>query len=203
MELMLYTGPASRGLVCEWLLEELGVPYTRVIVDLEGKEHKSAAYLKIHPLGSVPALVVDGVPMMETLAIRLFLAEQDIHKKLAPVPNGTERSVWLQWMIYPVVTLEPALVSAFMRGFKMPASERKNAATPDEQRRFLELLEPLAIPMARGCIQREGFGSADIGLCCRLLWASEVGLIPSDHPSMDYLRNHMSRESYRRVAGFN
>ncbi len=74
MELVLYTADNSRGFLVEWLLEELEAPYRRELLDLSAGEQKREAYLAIHPLGAVPALVVDGRPMMESLEHRKFKA---------------------------------------------------------------------------------------------------------------------------------
>jgi glutathione S-transferase len=201
MELILYSAQASRGLVCEWLLEELSLPYTLKELDLAAGAHKSEAYLKIHPLGSVPALVVSGRPIIETLAIRMFLAEQDTLGKLAPVPVGASRGAWLQWMVYPVVTLEPALVPAFMRGLAVPEEKRRTVASISEQQKFAELLKPLHDRMVTGCVFPEGFGAVDIGLCCRLLWADQVGLLPDpDSPALTYLARHTKRDAFVRAT---
>ena len=191
MELTLYTARGSRGLVCEWLLEEIGLPYTRVEVDLAARAHKSAEHLRVHPLGAVPALLVDGQPIIETLAIRLFLAERDARGRLARPPvTGAARARWLQWMVYPAVTLEPALVPAFSRGLAIPEADRPGVATSDERARFAELLVPLEGCMSRGAIAEVGFGAADVGLCCRLLpfllRAPFAPLLPSSSSSSSY-----------------
>ena len=55
----LYTAARSRGFMCEWLLEEIGRPYDVVRLDLQAGDARTAAYRAIHPLGAVPALVVD------------------------------------------------------------------------------------------------------------------------------------------------
>jgi glutathione S-transferase len=201
MKLTLYTAPGSRGLVCEWLLEELNLAHTKVIVDLAAGEHKSAEHLQIHPLGAVPALVVDGLPIMETLAICLFLAELDIHERLAPVPKGASRARWFQWMVYTVTTLESALVPAFSRAMQQTSGDGRTAATGKERQRFRELLEPLDQQLRRGSILESGFGAVDICLCCRLLWAEQVGLLPDpDSTSRVYLARHLQRSAYSRAV---
>ena len=202
MDLTLYTAPGSRGLVCEWLLEELGLAHKKVLVDLAAGEHKSPEHLRIHPLGAVPALVVDGLPIIEPLAICLFLAEQDVLGRLAPIPAGAKRARWLQWMVYTVTTLEQALVPAFSRAMQMVAADRRAAATTAEQQRFSELLAPLNQQLMRGSVLEGGFGAVDICLCCRLLWAEQVGLLPD--PESDariYLARHLQRTAYTRVVG--
>ena len=105
MKLVLYTAARSRGLMVEWLLEELGVPYERTMLDLAAGEHKAEAYTALHPLGAVPTLTVDGVPMMESLAICLFLADNFSKSSLAPALSESTRADYLQWMVYATATI--------------------------------------------------------------------------------------------------
>jgi glutathione S-transferase len=201
MDLTLYTAPGSRGLVCEWLLEELGLVHDKVVVDLGAGEHKSPGHLRIHPLGAVPALVVEGLPIMETLAICLFLSEHDTRQRLAPVPTGAKRAKWLQWMVYSVTTLESAIVPVFSRAMLLPRADRRSAATQTEQQRFSALLAPLEQPMQRGSVLETGFGAVDLCLSCRLLWAEQVGLLPDpDATARVYLAHHLERPAYARVV---
>ena len=58
----LYFAPKTRATRPRWMLEELGVPYELVTVDLEAKENRRPEYLRVHPLGQVPALVDGDVP---------------------------------------------------------------------------------------------------------------------------------------------
>ena len=200
MKLTLYTAPASRGFVCEWLLEELELPHDKVIVDLAAGEHKRPDYLRIHPLGAVPALVVDELAIIETLAISLFLAENDSHRRLAALPTGALRAKWMQWMVYTVLTLESALVPPFTRAMGMKPGTRRDAATAQEQETFRALLAPLDVQLRRGTIMEEGFGVVDVCLACRLLWAEGVGLLPDpSSPAKSYLGTHLQRPAYVQV----
>jgi Glutathione S-transferase, N-terminal domain len=58
--LILYYWPGASSMVPHIVLEEIGEPYERQLVNLAQGEHKSGAYLKINPHGKVPALAVDG-----------------------------------------------------------------------------------------------------------------------------------------------
>jgi hypothetical protein len=57
--LRLYYSAMTSAFRCRWALEETGLPHEIVHLSLARAEHKSPEYRKIHPLGSVPALV-DG-----------------------------------------------------------------------------------------------------------------------------------------------
>jgi glutathione S-transferase len=51
------------------ILEEIGVPYDSQEVDYDGGEHRRPHYLRIHPLGLIPALELEnGESMFESAA---------------------------------------------------------------------------------------------------------------------------------------
>ncbi len=74
--LTLYYWPGSSSVVPHMVLEEIGLPYERRLVDFAQGEHKSAGYLKINPHGKVPALAVDGTVITENVAILTYLARR-------------------------------------------------------------------------------------------------------------------------------
>jgi len=74
--LILYYWPGASSIVPHIVLEEIGTPYQRQLVNLAKGEHKSDAYLKINPHGKVPALAVDDTILTENVAILMYLARQ-------------------------------------------------------------------------------------------------------------------------------
>ena len=54
-ELVFYTNPMSRGRIVRWMLEETGRPYRTELLDY-GTTMKAPEYLRINPMGKVPAL---------------------------------------------------------------------------------------------------------------------------------------------------
>jgi hypothetical protein len=64
--LTLYYAPGACSIAAHIVLEEGGEEYEAKKVDLVGGEQRTAAYLKINPLGRVPALLLDnGEPLAE------------------------------------------------------------------------------------------------------------------------------------------
>ena len=80
----LYTNPQSRGQIAHWMLEETGVPYEVELLDLSRGEHKTPDYLRINPMGKVPAIVHRGVVVTECAAICAYLADAFPEAGLAP-----------------------------------------------------------------------------------------------------------------------
>jgi glutathione S-transferase len=73
----LYYAPGACSMAAHIVLEESGEKYTPQRVDLAKGEQKTDAYLKIHPLGRVPALRLDnGEPIAENTAILPYLGKR-------------------------------------------------------------------------------------------------------------------------------
>jgi len=75
--LTLYYAPGACSLASHIVLEESGETYEPKKVDLAGGEQRTEAYLKINPLGRVPALKLDnGEPLTENTAILPYLGKR-------------------------------------------------------------------------------------------------------------------------------
>ena len=199
MELVLYTAANSRGFLVQWLLEELQAPYRCELLDLSAGDHKQEPYLAVHPLGAVPALVVDGRPMIESLAISLFLADAFPAAGLAPDVGSPDRGPYYQWMVYAAATIEPRLSAAFIRGLGRSTADRRSVATAEECRAFATVLAPVEQGMGRGHLLESGLCAADIVLASELYWASQVGLLADSAGARRYLSTLMKRPAFSRI----
>jgi glutathione S-transferase len=75
--LTLYYSPGACSLAAHIVLEESGARYEARRVDLAKGEQRTPEYLKIHPLGRVPALLLDdGTPLSENTAILPYLGKR-------------------------------------------------------------------------------------------------------------------------------
>jgi glutathione S-transferase len=75
--LTLFYTPGACSMAAHIVLEESGEEYEAKKVDLAGGEQRTEAYLKINPLGRVPALLLDnGEPLVENTAILPFLGKR-------------------------------------------------------------------------------------------------------------------------------
>jgi glutathione S-transferase len=75
--LTLFYAPGACSMAAHIVLEESGETYQPQRMDLSKGEQKTAEYLKIHPLGRVPALKLDdGSPLTENTAILPFLGKR-------------------------------------------------------------------------------------------------------------------------------
>ncbi len=75
--LTLFYAPGACSMASHIVLEESGEKYDAKRMDLAKGEQKTAEYMKIHPLGRVPALKLDdGSPLTENTAILPFLGKR-------------------------------------------------------------------------------------------------------------------------------
>lgn len=75
--LTLYYARGACSMAAHIVLEESGEKYQTIRVNLSKGEQKTAEYLKIHPLGRVPALILDdGSPLVENTAILPYLGQR-------------------------------------------------------------------------------------------------------------------------------
>jgi glutathione S-transferase/GST-like protein len=123
MTLTLYTAATPNGYKVSVTLEEMGLAYDVVALDLQSGEQKTAEFLAINPNGRVPALVDDGFPVFESGAILLYLAE----KTGLLMPSDLKgKSRVTQWLMFQMGGIGPMMGQAnvFYRYFpeKIPAA---------------------------------------------------------------------------------
>src|SRR5499427_2146641 len=68
----LYEFAPTRSIRVRWTLQELGVDFEAITVNLLAGEHRSPAFLKINPAGKLPVLVDGDVVLTESVAIVLY-----------------------------------------------------------------------------------------------------------------------------------
>ena len=102
----LYYGAGACSLASHITLEETGAPYETHAVKMAQREHKSPEYLKIHPHGKVPALMVDDDVIIENVAIQYYLAQRFPDAQLAPRDAMAQArwigtNAWLSNTVHP------------------------------------------------------------------------------------------------------
>lgn len=113
MTMQLHYYPSTAAMIPHIVLEELGVPYERVLVDRMQNRHKEPAYLKLNPNGLLPAFTDGDLVLYETAAIVLHLCDTHPQAKLAPEPGTHARAHFYKWLIWCATTLQTALIAYF------------------------------------------------------------------------------------------
>ncbi len=137
----LYGSPRTSAGRCLWTLEEVGVPYNLKDVDMRNKEHKSAEYLKINPMGKVPALIDGNVTLFESMAINFYLA--DNYKKELLGMTSKERGLSLQWSFWASSELQDPIIEVFIQKVFMPDDKRDQAVIEENLAKLPDLLNVL------------------------------------------------------------
>ncbi|MES2861267.1 MAG: glutathione S-transferase family protein [Pseudomonadota bacterium] len=114
-DITLFAAPGSCSRVTTIVLEEIGVPFTYELVRFMKGFHKSPAYKAVNPKGKVPALVVDGEPLTENVAIISYLAATYPQAGILPAgasPMASARA--LADLCFCSSTLHPLVTRYFM-----------------------------------------------------------------------------------------
>ncbi|WP_374609086.1 glutathione S-transferase family protein [Diaphorobacter nitroreducens] len=111
--IQLHYYPSTAAMIPHILLEELGVPYERVLVDRAVDAHKAPAYLKLNPNGLLPVLTDGDLVLYETAAIVLHLCDTHPQAALAPAVGTAQRAHFYKWLMWLTNTLQSALIIYF------------------------------------------------------------------------------------------
>jgi glutathione S-transferase len=104
----LYEFAPTRSIRVRWTLQELGVAFETVTIDMMAGEHRSPQFLKINPAGKIPVLVDGDLTLTESVAICVYLAEKYREKDLIP-NDPRERATLNQWLLFTATELEQPL----------------------------------------------------------------------------------------------
>lgn len=114
--LKLYGSTRSRATIVQWYLEELGVPYEFVMLDMQNGENRQPEYLGINPMGKVPSIVDGDLKLWESGAILLYLAEKYGNITTEPA----EKAILAQWVLFGNSTLVNGVFQEANRDREMP-----------------------------------------------------------------------------------
>ncbi len=135
MSLTFIYAPMSTASTVHWSLEELGIPYEAVKVDLKDEADKKKKLWPVNPNRKVPVLVHDGTVVFESAAIQIYLGETfGVDKGLYP-PPGRARGEALKWLVWANVTFGEAVTRWQRNTSERFPAELRNAAAGEEGRK--------------------------------------------------------------------
>ncbi|MDX2505261.1 MAG: glutathione S-transferase family protein [Gammaproteobacteria bacterium] len=198
MKLTLYGLNKTRSVRPQWLLEELGLDYELIEIDIFQGEGQSKNYRKIHPHGQLPALDVDGKIIFESGAICHWLADQFLDQGLAPSLNDPLRTDYEQWMFYVPATLEPPAWHYMLHTRILPESKRIKAIADWNETQYINTLKVLnRLLKNKSYLLGEQFSTADIMLAYLLFWFPE--LLQRFSVLQTYCERLQNREAYQKI----
>jgi len=110
----LYWCPKTRAMRALWMLEESGVPFERVHIDIRNQQAKDdPEFRAASPQGKVPALVDGPVRISDSGAICAYVADAYPAAGLAPPIGDSQRGAYLQWLMFTNSNIEPAMAEKF------------------------------------------------------------------------------------------
>lgn len=191
----LFWCPQTRSRRIVWLLEEAGVTYERVKIDIREPSRKDdPEFRRASPMGKVPALVDGAVSIWDSGAICAYVADQYPGAKLAPPIGDPRRGAYLMWLMFTNSVIEPAM------------SEKASGAAPNPLRNGWGSFDQMIATLKHGLgdgpwILGAQFCAADVllGMSC---WFMRAFNLLGDEPALSaYADRCAARPAFVRAAG--
>ena len=189
----LYEFAPTRSIRVRWTLQELGVDFEAITVNLAAGEHRRPEFLKVNPAGKLPVLVDGNLVLSESVAIVKYLAEKYPDRGLLPT-SLQERAEVDRWLLFTATELEQPLWRISRHSSIYPVNDRIPADIPLASREFKEMAAVAEQHFKdRRFVVGDHATVADFVLAYTLDWANEIGLL-ADCPSLRaYIERMYSR----------
>lgn len=190
---VLYYCPQTRAETAMWMNEELGGVCDIKIVNLRAGEQKKPDFLKINPMGKLPALVHEGVVVTESAAICAYLADAFPEKGFAPALNDPKRGAYYRWMFFAPSCVEPMMLD------RLGKVKRENTAAAGHGAEA-DVIASLKSALANGpYLLGDKVCAADIVLASTLNFAMMFGAIDRQEPFVAYVERMTARPAYKKA----
>ena len=200
MTVKIYGPTASRAARALWAVNELGVPFEHVPIEM--KDIKSPEFLAINPNGKVPVMVDGSLTLFESMAINLYLAKKYNKNGLYPA-SVEDQALAEQWSFWGMTEVEKSLLTILIDMFMTAPDKRK----PDVVADALKAL-PKPFGVLNGALQgREyllgsKFTVADLNLASICSWSRPIKYDFTPFPNVGaWLDRCLSRPAYKAARG--
>ncbi len=186
--------PKTRTIRVIWMLEELGLNY-----DLVPAPPQSEDVRRYNPSGKVPALLVDGEVIIDSVAILQFLADR--HEQFTAKAGTIERAQQDSWTQFAMDDIELPMWVYAKHSFILPEELRSDTARKAAHYEFNQALKAMETRLGdRSYVTGDEFRVPDLllGHCANWAengcnWEIEPG------PVKDYFDRVRSREALTRA----
>lgn len=205
MAIKLYSWPSSSGTRIAWALEELGVPYEYVKLDVKKLEHRTPQYLAINPQGKVPGLADGELTFFESGAILLYLGDKyGAEKQLWPAGAGQAHADAVCWSVWAMTELGNYMMQYLYHGPDTPFSykpeDRSKACAEYNQSQFIRGLDALQGRLQNREYLLGTYSLVDIPAASWLLLGTMLGIKLQSHPRVaDWLKRCGERPACKRA----
>lgn len=192
----LFWCPQTRAQRALWLMEESGLDYERVLIDIRDPEKpRDPDFAIASPMGKVPALADGDVMLADSAALCLYIADRYPQTKLAPAIDDPKRGQYLWWMIFTPGVIEPAMTEKFA-GSK---TDRFRSGWGD----FELMIETFENGLGdREWIVGDAFTAADVMCGSSAAFMKQFGMLPQSDILEAYAERCMARPAYKRSLKF-
>jgi glutathione S-transferase len=167
--LKLYGPRMGSALRAHWVAAELGLQYEAVAVDFAKGENRTEAFLKISPMGQVPALVDGDFNLAESMAICSYLIDTAGSDLGGKTPQ--QRALAWQWSLWTALNPHPHLSKlAAPMWTKQANKPEEEAECKAALAKYLPMLE--ARLAANPFVAGSDFTVGDINVACALAYAA-------------------------------
>lgn len=195
----LYTWTTPNGRKISIMLEEIGLPYEVVPVDLGAEAQQAPAFLALNPNGKIPVIVDHDVPggplaIFESGAILIHLAERS--GKLLPT-DVRARALTLQWLMFQMSQVGPMIGQ--LGHFVNQAPERVPYAIQRFMGESLRILGVLETALSSREHLAGDYSIADIATYpwVEAAWKPMVGMMPEQAERLGGVRRWLDRVGAR------
>jgi glutathione S-transferase len=189
----LYGAPPTRALRVIWLLNELGLDYEMVPVNVLQGENRQQDFLTLNPAGKLPVLVDGSLVLTESVAIQLYLAEKN--PQAGFIPEAVEdRAEMYRWIFFLVTEIEQPLWRIARHTLLYPEEKRLPQDVDLARQECLEMVAVIERHMKkREFMVGDRLSVADFNAAYILDWANEEKMLDGAPRLREYLRSMYAR----------
>jgi glutathione S-transferase len=191
----LYELGPTRSARVHWTLKEADLSYESIgnTPDIIG----SAELKKVHPLGKLPAAIIDGRPLFESAAIAAAIADLAPQRNLIAKPGTWSRALHDQWVLFALTEMEPWLWSIELNttDFIIPKEQHVPSIVAQNKMMFDKSATALDAVLGKSnYLVEDRFTVTDIIVAYTINWSDEYGLLSKFQNLVAYLERLYQRE---------
>ena len=191
----LYELGPTRSARVRWMLLEAGLAYESAgnRLDVIGSDELR----DIHPLGKLPAAIIDGRPLFESAAIVTAIADLVPERELIAKPGSWSRYLHYQWVSFALTEMEPYVHSTEINSldYILPKSQHVTAIIEQNAMLYQRAAAALDDVLGRSdYLVDDRFSATDIVVGYTVNWGQELKLLSACPNLRAYLERLLARE---------
>lgn len=182
---------------CIWLLEEIGVPYERIEVNLRDPEARARYVAEVFSGGKIPYLVDGDVKLFESMAINGYLAAK---YKPELVPSDlVQRALMDQWSYWALTNLQPEAYKQLLHAALLPEEQRNAKELENGRAGCARYLAQLEQAIERDYLLGDSFTLADIN-CGSVIHLAMRGGAALGARTSAWMQRLLARPSFKKMG---